>query len=240
MNERDVMTLLAKANPVQEDDLAPLDVPDRFARRLPNRRLSLAIAVAALAAAALAGAFAFNGHAVRGLTGATGPVGVGCMGPTGATGPTGSTGPTGASSPACQPISLADASAALGSPVVLPDTTPASSSDLGKITKECPGPWGKTCEVDVTFPRAGVLIRYEDGGYGNPLREYRAEGGRSTVVSLSGTPALVFLRNPKDTAGTAWGEIEFQLNGLTIVIVERNPGGPNVQAIAQSIVDRSK
>jgi hypothetical protein len=84
-----------------------------------------------------------------------------------------------------------------------------------------------------------VQIGYSLGGYSNPLREYRAEGGRSTVVYLSGVPALLIPQNPNDTAGTA-SYIEFQLNGLTISVVERNPDGPTVQSIAQSIVDRSK
>jgi hypothetical protein len=84
-----------------------------------------------------------------------------------------------------------------------------------------------------------VQIRYSLGGVSNPLPEYTAEGGRSTVVYLSGTPALLIPQDPEDTAGTA-SRIEFQLNGLTITVVERHPDGPTVQSIAQSIVDRSK
>jgi hypothetical protein len=84
-----------------------------------------------------------------------------------------------------------------------------------------------------------VQIRYSLGGEANPLPEYTAEGGRSTVVYLSGTPALFIPQNPKDTVGTA-SYIEFQLNGLTISVVERQPDGPTAQSIAQSIIDRSK
>jgi hypothetical protein len=106
MNEMDAMALLAKANPVQEGDLMPLDIPDRFARRRPNRRLSRAVAVVALAGAGL-----LLGSALNSLTTGTGPTsskgaygrqhghGVRLPGPTGATGATGAAGPTGAIGP---------------------------------------------------------------------------------------------------------------------------------------------
>ena len=107
MNERDVMALLANANPVHEQDLTPVDVP-RFARRAPNRRLIVAIAIAVVvAAAALTAALAFNGsnssqrlslpRGPRGLLGPTGAAGAtGANGATGGNGPTGLQGATGA------------------------------------------------------------------------------------------------------------------------------------------------
>lgn len=103
MNEFDAMRILGEANPVQAQDLAPLESPARVTQRRLNRRLVAAIAIAAVAAAALAGVFAFNGSdPVRGgfghihhqgPTGANGPTGVyGLQGPSGENGPTGGRG----------------------------------------------------------------------------------------------------------------------------------------------------
>ncbi len=139
-----------------------------------------------------------------------------------------------------EPISLADAPEVLGAPVVLPDTQLIGSADVGSVTKECPGAWGKTCEVSIKFPAQAVLIRYGLGGYPDPLNEYKAAmGARGRVVYLSGIPALLIPQASNDRSGTA-SYIEFQLNGTSISVVGRNYDGPTVQAIAQSIVDRSK
>lgn len=107
----DILTQLAEANPVHEHDLTPLDVPTRFARRVPSRRLSASLATAVVAAGALVGVFAFNGsnsghgfnlgqgsgHHREGVQG-EGPFrGTGGTGPTGLIGPTGVNGPTGIS-----------------------------------------------------------------------------------------------------------------------------------------------
>ena len=116
MNEHDAMRLLAKANPVQANDLTPLAVPDLFTSRVPSRRLNRAVAVVALAAFGWLLGTAISGlssgpeaspitrgwpHGVgpgaTGAQGSTGPAGAtGAAGPTGATGPTGLNGPTGA------------------------------------------------------------------------------------------------------------------------------------------------
>src|SRR5581483_5224622 len=100
------------------------------------------------------------------------------------------------------PISLSDAAAALGAPVVLPHTPLIALSKVGSVEKECPGPWGKTCAITVMFPSEAVQIRYSLGGYPDPLREYRAAadpGG--SVIYLSGVPALLRPQDPNDTAG---------------------------------------
>ena len=54
MSERDVMELLAEANSVRVEDLAPLSFPDLSRRRLAGRRVVVAIAVVAAAVAASA------------------------------------------------------------------------------------------------------------------------------------------------------------------------------------------
>jgi len=53
MSERDVMALLAEANPVRVDDLAQMDFPD-LARRRSHGRLLLVAAAAVVAAGATA------------------------------------------------------------------------------------------------------------------------------------------------------------------------------------------
>jgi hypothetical protein len=113
MNETDAMTLLADANPVHADDLAPLATPGRYTARRANRLLVAVVALAAVSAA-LAGTVWLTGspagHRDRarnalgqfpvGLLGPTGAVGAtGAQGPTGDTGPTGPTGPTGDAGP---------------------------------------------------------------------------------------------------------------------------------------------
>jgi len=239
MNERDAMKLLAEANPVQERDLRPLDVPDRFTRRVPNRRLSLAIAIAAVAVASLAGVFAFNGSGSgqgrssngnpRGFggLGRIGPTGaIGAIGPSGAIGPTGPTGP----------IPLADASAALGAAVVLPDIPPIDPADIGTVTESCDGAPGRPCEVRVRFPAQGVFIMYDPRWYesGLPVAQYEATAEQNPgdrVVYLGGTPAY----------GNS-ESLQFQLNGIFIFIwadPSVHADRPTVKAIAQSIVDRS-
>lgn len=376
MNERDAMTLLAEANPVRVEDLAPLDRPDLARRRRPSRRLVVAIAVLVTAvAASLIGAFAFGGAskkssqppvvmpaippAIQPLADASTILGAPVVLPDtalvtpsdadktvetvcvpkddtvdpGAGGcqvrvsfPAAGLTVTYATFPGMQslrtsyeqieqqnsgaellslggvqalfvpqkeswiefelggteisvegaydkamlesvaqsivdragtgkpptrsagvlipnpvePISLADAPEALGAPVVLPDTQLIGPADVGSVTKECPGAWGKTCEVSIKFPAQAVLIRYGLGGYPDPLNEYKAAtGARGRVVYLSGIPALLIPQASDDRSGTA-SYIEFQLNGTSISVVGRNYDGPTVQAIAQSIVDRSK
>ena len=246
MNENDAIRLLANANPVRVDSLAPVDCPEFGDRAVPLRRLVLAavviLALVAATATAVLGLQPFASDSSATTNTRAGAIGI---------------------SPTEVPIPLSEASAALGAPVVLPDTSRIGPSDVGSVTKDCPGPWGKTCGITIRFfltwdskgavgttsaygptgsggPTGyGVQIRYSLGGVSNPIPDYRAEGGRSSVIYLSGTPALLIPQNPNDTAGTA-SYIEFQLNGLTISVVERNPGGPTAQSIAQSIVDRSK
>ncbi len=93
MNELDAMRRLAEANPVEAHDLTTLDLPGRSAKRLPRRRLGLALAIATVAAA-LVSVFAFTGSDSHHRTRAEGRIFVFSQVPHGATG---GTGPTGAS-----------------------------------------------------------------------------------------------------------------------------------------------
>lgn len=97
MNEIDAMRLLAEANPVQAEDLAPVGTPSSVGRRLPRRPLAVVLVLAAVAAV---GTFAFSGsssgvrdrvhgHVPDQYEGGIAQVpGTGWQGPTGGTGPT--------------------------------------------------------------------------------------------------------------------------------------------------------
>jgi|SRR5579871_2386698 len=236
MNENDAMKLLADANPVPTESLAPTDPPELGAAAVTRRRLVLAtVSLLALAAATVTALLTVHLSASRQAA----PTNTG-------------KGANAVAVPPEQPIPLSEASAALGAPVVLPDTPRIGPSDVGSVTKECPGPWGQTCAITIRFfltwdskdaagPRYGVQIRYSLGGYANPLAEYRASVGQyRRVVYLSGVPALLITQNPHDRAGTASSYIEFQLGGRSISVVARHADDPSARSIAQSIVDRSR
>ena len=212
----DVIALLADANPVRAEDIAGLEFRAHTHRPALPRRVVVAAILATAVAASLLAVLLSGGAGSRTRSSS------------------GESGHGGGPSPAQTPISLSDAAAALGASVILPDTSAVAPSDVGSVTKRCPGQWGKTCEITITFPSEDVQIHYSLGGYADPLTEYegstRADG--TALVYLSGIPALL------DTGEVAsW--IEFQLNGLSIWVMERHSDGPAVQAIAQSIVDRS-
>lgn len=270
MNEIDAMRLLAEANPVEAHDLASVELPVRFARRGPHRRLGLAVVLAAVAAGALVGVFAFNGsdsanrrvHGdiprleepahIGGPTGANGANGPARPidpttayyrdGPTGANGPTRTNSGSGTAGPA----SLADAREALGAPLVLPDVPPVDSSGIGKIVKDCGESFRSTaCDVGIGFPEQRVWIYYQPAGQwrgsSDPLAVYKNSvkyNPPARIVYLSGTPALV-----SPGGGPNGGNVEFLIDGVRVriwAVVPVPSGGPSLQAIAQSIVDRSR
>ena len=183
MNEIDAMALLAQANPVQEEDLMPLNVPDRLTRYRPNPWLRRAVAVVALAGAAWLVGMALNGLThVTGPTGATGPTGPqgpagaqGLTGPTGATGPTGIIGPTGANGPTGPqgptggggsggPASHWGPAAGTG-----PTGSTGPTGDQGP--NGAVGPTGAVGPISVTFNRSGATLNAVDvtvnKGYAN-------------------------------------------------------------------------
>jgi hypothetical protein len=225
MTERDVIALLSEANPVRVDDLAQAEFPRSILllHGRPSRRLVLAVASVAAAVAALVGVFAFGSDSPQ--TGGS---------------------PGGVANPiAPVPIALSNASAALGAPVVLPNTPLLKPSDAGQATKECdPGEVQESgCVVTVSFPSQDVTIRYGRYGppYTDPLPEYEASIAEDTVprsiVYLGGTPAYL---TPKEVESPGSGStIHFQLGETTIGIFAQNYDGASVETLAQSIIDRS-
>jgi hypothetical protein len=153
MNERDVLTLLAEANPIRLDGLsgAPTDLLDSILarRRRPRRRPVLAAGVAAAAlAASLIGVFVFGGPSQStqmqpGFLGIEGPV----------------------PPPPPRSIGVADLSLALGTPVALPMTSLVQPADAQSVTADrvCPAitpAIDGTCFVTVKFPSQSLTVEY--------------------------------------------------------------------------------
>jgi hypothetical protein len=222
------MRLLADANPVRADAVGFMEMPDSvFASRRSSRRLVLAAAIAVLAAlaASLIGVFAFAGSSSHSA---------------------GSHVPGAAIPVPPQPIPLADASAALGAPVVLPDTPLLDASEVGGVTKECAasGDQESGCVVSIDFPARRVSISYGRYGppYTDPLPDYEASVADVTfpnreIVYLGGIPA--YLTPKGDESPGSGSTIYFQLGETTIRIFAQNYDGAGVERLAQSIVDRS-
>ena len=220
----DVMALLAEANPVRAEELAPLDPPARSRRRSSRRRLVLAVAV--VVPVAVIAAIGFGGSP------SAPPVSVGTTGSGGSTGPA----PPTIDHPlfgAASEVSLATAAAALGAPIVLPDTSSVSPSDVGAVWLN-----GGGVTAAVTFPKQGFWVYYAREKptiyYDNMLRHYEAgahqDRSEFRVVLMNGMPALVGSRGVTLVAGGT----EISLSGGD------SPDQSILVAAAQSIADRSE
>src|SRR5579862_595425 len=232
----DVIALLAEANPVRVEDLTPLEPPD-LTRRPTSRRLVVAVAVlAAAVAASLIGVF---------LTGGTSPHRSG-SGNSGHPGPTGPPGPTGSSQgppPATvahplmsgKRVTLAEAGAAIGERVVLPDTALIRPNDVGPVWA-----WSHDTRAiaAVTYPAQRLFIDYSRPlPFVDPLRVYTGWSKRNRsfqVIRIGGIPAQWVRRND----GTGDNDIDFQIDDLDIRVTGPY-GKATLRSVAQSIVDRS-
>ena len=203
MSDGDVMTRLSEANPVRFADLpegSAETLDSIVARRRPKRRrvliAAMATMVAAAAAAAAAGAFRGSSTRVLGL-------GVG--------------GRPSVERPLLSgsQVSLVGASATLGRPIVLPDTSVVSASDAGPVWMNS---GGSVTVIAVTFPNAGLWIDYQRGDNYNDdvLLQFRAIARQAPrifrVIDLRGVPALAGAQN-SDQTGTNFGSIEFYAAG---------------------------
>jgi hypothetical protein len=237
----DVLALLAEANPVHADGLASLE-PPVLSRRLPSRRLVLAVAAALIAA--LIGVLA-TGHDSR-STHPSGGKGVAPPGPTGQNGPTGPMGPTSPQTieelmahplASAFPSTLPDAAVALGHPLVLPDTPLVDPSDVGKVWAWRSGGGNVAADVAVTYPAQGVIVEYDLGdGYADPasgLADFAKGIPGSKMIELGTTPGVAIPGGPE-----GWSTVTFQIDGLVIRVIG-SPDDAALEVVAQSIVDRS-
>ena len=227
MSERNVMALLAAANPVCVDAVQHLDlsVDSILAiRRRPPRRLGVVAAGVALAlAAAFVGVFVFGGHRPR-------PVAM----TEGLPGPTVERPLAGA-----QQTSLGDATAALGPALVLPDTPAVGPADAGPVWMLA----GRNyVTVAVTFPKQGMFIDYVWPGANSadPLAGYRALVQNNQpnfhLIDLNGVPGLAVDQSSDDT-GLNFGVVAFTV-GSTEIRVFGHKDQTTLTSVATSILDR--
>ncbi len=148
--------------------------------------------------------------------------------------------------PAHGQAALADASAVLGEPVVLPNTSLVSRSDAAPtVSTACPSADqpGAVCQVTVDFPAQALTIRYQRGihdGKQPPAvsmvrNRYAAVVNHNRVgaelLDLDGTPALFV---PAHSSAPPW--VEFFVGDVDVL--EQGPlDGTALQSVAQSIVD---
>jgi hypothetical protein len=146
-------------------------------------------------------------------------------------------------------IAVADASATLGAPVVLPDTSIAGPSDVGQVWAEgrCPASGataqdaqdGRACWVWLSFPKVGLTVGYlRPPMYAGTRAEWGLQathyGNAAGLVDLRGIPALAITPN-----GHFPGSVEFDLAGSRIVVAgDRDVA--TLQSVALSIIDRSQ
>jgi hypothetical protein len=136
--------------------------------------------------------------------------------------------------------SLAGARAALGVPIVLPNTKLVAPSDSGTVWID--GSPGEARAVVVTFPAKGVFVMYihpaPSSGTAAHFRSIaEGKGMRATVITLGGrTPALAIRHNP---GGKNIPVIIFNLGASEIRVFGQHDQA-TLRALAQSIVDRSK
>ncbi len=234
MSERDVMKLLSEANPVSIEALtdAPGD-PESIGvfRRKTRRGLVLAAAVVAVAlTVSLLGVFvvnASNSPRPRGSVGFEGDSGIPL--------------PTVAYPlvPGAKQVSIADASAALHGPIVLPETSLVDPSDAGPVWIAGRAP---NVTAAVTFPVQGVFIDYiVPPPARDPSATYEAIARETPqsfkAIDFNGGTALAVKQN-SDQTGHNFGGVIFVLNGAEIRVFGHYDE-QTLQSIAQSIVDRS-
>ncbi len=230
MSERDAMTLLAAANPVQMEDIAPMDFP--VPGRHWSRKSLVLVAATAVLVAGAAGSIALGAlRSAPSHRGSTHHV-------TRSLGPY--VPPLTMERPlqglAAEPITLAEAPKVLGAPVVLPDNSFVHPADAGPV-------WGVREDgqggVGVAFPAQGIVVQYKRPPVPDPLANYESrvkEDPGMSLIDLNGTPGVAIAQLPD---GSNWASIEFEAGGTSIVVLGHYDRR-TLQQVAQSIVDRSR
>lgn len=152
---------------------------------------------------------------------------------------------------AAKQTTLSDATATLGTPIVLPNTSLVQSSDAGPVwldslhDKE-----GNpvVTNVAVTFPSQGVIVGYtrpapSDGSAAHfqavaqsmPSPSGVSEG---QVITLNGgVPALAVQQNSDDT-GHNFGSVTFNMAGSEVSVIGHNDRA-TLESLARSILTQS-
>jgi hypothetical protein len=143
--------------------------------------------------------------------------------------------------PAPKPIALSDAAAAIGTPVVLPDSPLVSPSDATAI-EQCYPTNADPCGVYVNFS-TGLRIIYWRNTSSNPLADYQEEISANTngeIVYISGVPALLYTPVPNDPSSPT-GLVQFVAGGTRVRIIGFNSpyDTATVESLAKSIIDQA-
>jgi len=244
------MAWLREANPIHVEDLPDVEQSHEAQallssitagaisqRALVRRRTVITTATAAAAVAvALIGVLTFTAQGPRPSAGRQGPplsAGRGGAQPDTKTFayPLG----TGA-----KQISLADASTALGVPLVLPNSPLVKASDAGPVWTDSDS--HGTRRVAVTFPSQSLTITYERPvPFADPLANYQQYANdtpeTAQVIDLNGVPALAV---KEQSGGSDWdhgGWIQF-VSGGTDIVVQGYYDESTLQDVVQSIVSQ--
>lgn len=145
--------------------------------------------------------------------------------------------------PSAKQVSLADATSALGAPVILPHSALAPQKDVGatwmnSLSNSSTGE--SSVSVAVTFPADQLDIRYVRPAYSDPLANYesfvKAYPTGDQVISLHGQPALT--QTSTHSNGTPWSSVEFVSRG-TIISVMGYANVSKLEGIANAILNRA-
>ena len=138
-----------------------------------------------------------------------------------------------------QQTTLAAASAAWGTPLVLPSTALVQPSDAGSVWATTTG--SKEAAVAVTFPSQGLIVQYlQPAPFSDPQTGFQqmAQGiAGAEEIDLNGTPALAIPQN-SDNTGQNFGVVAFQADGGEVAVMGHKDSA-TLERVAQSILDRS-
>jgi hypothetical protein len=139
--------------------------------------------------------------------------------------------------PGASQVPLAQAANVLGASLTLPNSTRASSADVGAVwsSRAAHSPVGES--VAVTFPSQGFAVRYtRPVPYPDPLANYESyvqSNPSAQVVHLDGVPTLTDTSSRAD--GASWSFVEFVSHG-TMIAVMGTADQSSLQNAAQAIL----
>jgi hypothetical protein len=154
--------------------------------------------------------------------------------------------------PLAERTTLSDATAALGTPIVLPNTALVQPFDAGAVWMDSlhdKEGHPVVTNVAVTFPSQGVIVGYtrpapSDGSAAHfqamaqsmPSRNGGSEG---QVITLDGgVPALAVQQNSDDT-GHNFGSVSFNMAGSEVSVIGHNDEA-TLESLARSILSQSR
>lgn len=236
----DILDQVRQANPIPGDGLPQFDeassrrmleaitAGQSRRRRIASGRARIGLGLVAVAGAAVAAAVTLTSHS-------SAPSRLGHSGQFQLVWPATIAAPLG---PQANQVSLADAPAALGAPVTLPNSSMASSANLGTLWTANYG--GDNTVVAVTFPQAGLIVEYERPAQTPPAiypTLAQEHPNFMSVTDLNGVPALEVAQNSNQSAADL-SSVEFVAGGTQITVLGHDDEA-TLKSVAQSILDNA-